>query len=671
MHDSYMKNVRPILDVYDKIQEILRGETISLPKIVVVGDQSSGKSSVLESITGVDLPRGQGTVTRGPIIIQLRNAKESEQQSASIRVEKQGEEERKIALTEIGAAILERQQELTVKQGIMITSIPIVVRVTKVNVPDLTLYDLPGISYQNDEMTATIRSIIKKFTAGEETICLLITPATMDLTNSEALAICRQNEGFENRTIAVITKIDAAQMEGGLYNKIKNNELGLKFDPFIVRNRTQKEIDEKVPWETVRQKEELLCNSDPELSKLPNNTKGTQKLIQTLVEKQKNMLLNLRLSIKESIQALLTQRRKEQIELPPAVSTMLEKVVQFEVCLDKFDKLFKKELVGKSTSDGKYKRNLSNQLNTMLKLQFRELRLDSEYFFSKEFRSELVELVSSMRGFHLPNFVDSGSLSVIASKLIERVRGKIFRSLKRFTKKLEFELGECLAKAFQNYPNAQKLLHGEVKRLCQHQKMKVKRYTRRLLTFEQESTCTATDYYMKLYNLICQKIDYKRSELQKLIQDKTNSLFDRQYYDHSSKQNTSHAQQLNGTKIELLDVYITDRQLYSKEMIDPMTDLDQNLIMLQISSFAYWKTIEKRVFDVYKMTCYSRMILFFDKDLKGRLNKKFTPIINSETANYISEDQFLTNKRNTLIKSVHDLGLAMGELNKLMHIHLK
>lgn len=52
-------------------------EPLDLPQIVVVGSQSSGKSSVLESLVGRDfLPRGSGIVTRRPLILQLINTKE-------------------------------------------------------------------------------------------------------------------------------------------------------------------------------------------------------------------------------------------------------------------------------------------------------------------------------------------------------------------------------------------------------------------------------------------------------------------------------------------------------------------------------------------------------------------------------------------------------------------
>lgn len=48
------------------------GDAVDLPQIVVVGSQSAGKSSVLETIVGRDfLPRGSGIVTRRPLILQL------------------------------------------------------------------------------------------------------------------------------------------------------------------------------------------------------------------------------------------------------------------------------------------------------------------------------------------------------------------------------------------------------------------------------------------------------------------------------------------------------------------------------------------------------------------------------------------------------------------------
>ena len=47
-------------------------KSIKLPQIAVVGGQSCGKSSVLENFVGKDfLPRGNGIVTRRPLVLQL------------------------------------------------------------------------------------------------------------------------------------------------------------------------------------------------------------------------------------------------------------------------------------------------------------------------------------------------------------------------------------------------------------------------------------------------------------------------------------------------------------------------------------------------------------------------------------------------------------------------
>ena len=71
-----------LIPIASKLQDVLGAVTggsdaktrIDLPQIVVVGGQSSGKSSVLESIVGRSfLPRGTGIVTRRPLILQLYN----------------------------------------------------------------------------------------------------------------------------------------------------------------------------------------------------------------------------------------------------------------------------------------------------------------------------------------------------------------------------------------------------------------------------------------------------------------------------------------------------------------------------------------------------------------------------------------------------------------------
>jgi len=68
-----------IIKLQNAFAMIKARNSIELPQIVVVGSQSSGKSSVLESIVGRDfLPRGTGIVTRCPLILNLKRLDEKD-----------------------------------------------------------------------------------------------------------------------------------------------------------------------------------------------------------------------------------------------------------------------------------------------------------------------------------------------------------------------------------------------------------------------------------------------------------------------------------------------------------------------------------------------------------------------------------------------------------------
>src|ERR1700743_1566542 len=77
-----------LLRTVNKLQALvfntIGNDSLDLPQIVVVGSQSSGKSSVLENIVGRDfLPRGSGIVTRRPLILQLINIPPYEDETTS------------------------------------------------------------------------------------------------------------------------------------------------------------------------------------------------------------------------------------------------------------------------------------------------------------------------------------------------------------------------------------------------------------------------------------------------------------------------------------------------------------------------------------------------------------------------------------------------------------
>ena len=57
---DYLDKVRPFIDLIDTLRAHGLDQDVSLPAVAVIGDQSAGKSSTLEAISGIQLPRGSG-----------------------------------------------------------------------------------------------------------------------------------------------------------------------------------------------------------------------------------------------------------------------------------------------------------------------------------------------------------------------------------------------------------------------------------------------------------------------------------------------------------------------------------------------------------------------------------------------------------------------------------
>lgn len=64
--EVFERDVRPLMDLIDSLRQLGVHQDVSLPQIAVMGDQSSGKSSVLHALSGVPFPKGAGLVTRCP-----------------------------------------------------------------------------------------------------------------------------------------------------------------------------------------------------------------------------------------------------------------------------------------------------------------------------------------------------------------------------------------------------------------------------------------------------------------------------------------------------------------------------------------------------------------------------------------------------------------------------
>ncbi|KAG0345614.1 vacuolar protein sorting-associated protein 1 [Podila minutissima] len=259
--------IRTINKLHDAFSTVGVHNPVDLPQIVVIGSQSSGKSSVLENIVGRDfLPRGTGIVTRRPLVLQLINrpaptaAEDADSKDAKNGGEDQKEPEEwgeflhqpgvKYTDFNLIRQEIERDTEAKTGKNAGISPLPINLRVYSPHVLTLTLVDLPGLTKlpvgdQPKDIEKQIRDMIIKYISKPNSIILAVTAANVDLANSDGLRLARDVDPEGARTIGVLTKIDLMDSGTDVVDILAGRVIPLRLGYVPVVNRGQRDIDTK------------------------------------------------------------------------------------------------------------------------------------------------------------------------------------------------------------------------------------------------------------------------------------------------------------------------------------------------------------------------------------------------------------------------------------------
>ena len=254
-----------ILEKIKEIRPLISGYNLQLPQIVVIGDQSSGKSSVLESLTGIKFPVNSGICTRCPIIVNCKNDKQIKENQFTING-------KKLQIENLSKEILEIQDKNLITYKLKknnfsddeklsadeddfeeetkkISNTPIEIEVIGNLQVDLIVIDLPGLIHNGDGKNE-VKHLIKQYINNERTLVLVCTSGDADEETQEALEITKD---MKHRRMRILTKFDNFSSDDNsekaieLLKSQENKELGCH--AVVCRHKAKPDYDATIEME--------------------------------------------------------------------------------------------------------------------------------------------------------------------------------------------------------------------------------------------------------------------------------------------------------------------------------------------------------------------------------------------------------------------------------------
>lgn len=261
---------------------------------LIINLQSSGKSSVIESLVGRSfLPRGTGIVTRRPLVLQLVYTPKDDREHrcaedgtldceewgvflhAKNRVFKNFDEIRRE---------IEQETERMAGANKGICPEPINLKIYSAKVVNVTLVDLPGITKvpvgdQPEDIEAQIRNLVLKYICNPNSIILAVVTANTDMATSESLKFSKDVDPDGRRTLAVVTKMDLMDAGTDAIDILCGRVIPVKLGIIGVVNRSQQDImNNKTIQDALKDEAAFLQRKYPTLA----NRNGTPYLAKTL-----------------------------------------------------------------------------------------------------------------------------------------------------------------------------------------------------------------------------------------------------------------------------------------------------------------------------------------------------------------------------------------------------
>ena len=315
--------------------------------MITVGNQSAGKSSVIEMMVGKQfLPRGKGIKTRCPIHVRMHQRRELDatEEYAVLRKDSSNPNDQTFKdFDEVCAEIEKRTDKRT--NGKNISNEEILLDIYSPNYPDLQFVDLPGftkiaLDQQDKDIEQQVLGLNLPFMKDPSTIILAIQDATQDLASSEALKHALDDKVDPNgdRTIGVLTKLDnlnSGSDRRSVAEILQNKSKALKLGYIGIVNRTQDEIDNNAGPEKSKENERRTLDQ-LEFQKLKSSVGIDvlrQRIIKILAEKVKKLIPSLKQKTEEELEAIRSELEEhrldnaDDVDPDDQIATLLESTI--------------------------------------------------------------------------------------------------------------------------------------------------------------------------------------------------------------------------------------------------------------------------------------------------------------------------------------------------------
>ncbi|XP_058079439.1 dynamin-related protein 4C-like [Magnolia sinica] len=631
---SYNHRIRPLLDAVDRLRHLkVMEEGIELPTIVVVGDQSSGKSSVLESLAGISLPRGQGICTRVPLIMRLQNVPTDEPQ---MHLEYQGKTV-PTSENQISDSISMATDEIA-GNGKGISNTPLTLVVKKKGVPDLTMVDLPGITRvpvhgQPEDIYEQISNIIMEYIKPKESIILNVLSATVDFPTCESIRMSQRVDKTGERTLAVVTKADKAPE--GLLEKVTADDVNIGLGYVCVRNRIGDET-----YEEARIEEATLFKSHPLLSKIDKSIVGIPVLAQKLVQIQANSLSQCLPDIVKKINDKLNKNVTDLNNMPQNLTNVADATQAFMRIVGAAKESLKKVLLRGEFEDfpDDAKMHCTARMAEMLDGFYKDLQSkssDNDSTSSCAFLMVEIGVLEESKWIGLPNFLQRTAFVALLQRKVNRIALAPLDFIQSVLTYIEEVVIRIVSEHSEEYLQLQAMTKRAVHNLIDKMRDRSVKHVKEIIEMEKIADYTSNSDYVKTWSSLMEN----RKTFIEVILDP-----------------------YMGTKIMLQgfgEVEVGHLRQHSLSMLEQAFDMKMRLT-------AYWRIVLLRLVDSLALHLLFSVKKLVEREMEEEIVNELMGSHTGGIERMLEESPSTTQKRERLNKSIKLLRDSKDVVAKIM-----